>query len=86
MVVQIIKKTESGILIPEKSAETPIEGEVLAVGPGILRDTGTREVPSVKPGDRVILPQYHGIKIKINEDEVSIYKDSEIMAKIDPQA
>lgn len=63
-----------------------IEGEVLAVGPGIVRDNGVKEAPSVKPGDLVILPQYNGTKIKINDDEVSIYKNSEILAKVDPKA
>lgn len=72
------------MLIPEKYAETLIEGEVLAVGPGARKDNGDLMPPTLKPGDRVILPRHEGAKIRINEDEVSIYRDSDIMAKIDP--
>ena len=48
------KKTASGIYLPESAKEKPMQGKVVAVGPGKLLDNGERVVPSVKKGDTVV--------------------------------
>jgi len=85
VLVQRIKaqqKTASGILIPEKSLESLNEGEVIAIGKGALDKEGKHVPNQVKPGDRVLLPSYGGSTIKVNEEEYTLFRDSEILAKI----
>ncbi|CAG8484004.1 27021_t:CDS:2 [Dentiscutata erythropus] len=84
VLVQRIKsqqKTAAGILIPEKSLETLNEGKVIAVGKGALDKEGKHIPNQVKPGDRVLLPSYGGSTLKVEEEEYSIFRDSEILAK-----
>ncbi|CAG8841982.1 1553_t:CDS:2 [Gigaspora margarita] len=86
VLVQRIKpqqKTAAGILIPEKSLETLNEGKVIAVGKGALNKDGKHIPNQVKPGDRVLLPSYGGSTIKLEEEEYSIFRDAEILAKVD---
>ncbi|CAG8473393.1 12063_t:CDS:2 [Funneliformis caledonium] len=85
VLVQRIKaqqKTASGILIPEKSLESLNEGEVISVGKGALDKHGKHIPNQVKPGDRVLLPSYGGNAIKVGDEEYSLFRDSEILAKI----
>jgi chaperonin GroES len=86
VLVQRIKpaeKTKSGILIPEKAQETLNEGTVLAVGPGALDKEGKRIPPSLREGDRVLLPSYGGSNVKIDSEELLLFRESEILAKIE---
>jgi len=77
------QKTSSGILIPEKSLESLNEGEVVSVGKGALDKQGKHVPNQVKPGDRVLLPSYGGSTIKVGEEEYTLFRDSEILAKIE---
>ncbi|CAG8502495.1 12327_t:CDS:2 [Acaulospora colombiana] len=86
VLVQRIKaqqKTAAGILIPEKSLETLNEGEVISVGKGSLDKDGKHIPNQVKPGDRVLLPSYGGSTIKVDDEEYTLFRDSEILAKIE---
>ncbi|CAN6980453.1 unnamed protein product, partial [Brassica rapa subsp. trilocularis] len=61
-------KTESGILLPEKSSSLN-SGKVIAVGPG-SRDKDGKLIPvSVKEGDTVLLPEYGGTQVKLGDNE-----------------
>ncbi|KAH7054432.1 10 kDa heat shock protein, mitochondrial [Macrophomina phaseolina] len=85
ILVQRIKaeaKTASGIILPESTVKDLNEAKVLAVGPGALDKDGKRITPSVQPGDKVLIPQYGGTPIKVNEDDFSLFRESEILAKI----
>lgn len=86
MLIQRVKaeqKTASGILLPEKSVEKLSEGLVVSVGEGALqRDGKSRIAPSVKAGDKVLLPAYGGSNIKVGEDEYTLFRDSELLAVI----
>lgn len=75
-------KTAGGIFLPESSVKELNEAKVLAVGPGGLDKSGNRIVMSVKEGDKVLIPQYGGSPVKVGEDEFSLFRDSEILAKI----
>jgi chaperonin GroES len=85
VLVQRIKaeqKTAAGILIPEKSLESLNEGKVIAVGKGALDKHGKHIPPQVEEGDRVLLPSYGGSTVKVGEEEYTLFRDSEILAKI----
>ncbi len=73
------ERTSGGIIIPETAKEKPIEGEVLAVGPG-LRDEKSGGVRSldVKKGDRVLFGKWSGTEVKINGEDLLILKESDI--------
>ncbi|MCJ1335303.1 10 kDa heat shock protein [Bachmanniomyces sp. S44760] len=85
ILVQRIKaetKTAGGIFLPESSVKELNEAKVLAVGPGGLDKEGKRVTPSVAPGDKVLIPQYGGSPVKVGEEEYSLFRDHELLAKI----
>jgi len=75
-------KTASGIFLPEATLEKLSEAKVLAVGPGGLDKDGKRVEVSVKPGDKVLIPQYGGSPVKVGEEEYTLFRDHELLAKI----
>jgi len=81
-----VRKTASGIVIPDTAAEKPDQGEVLAVGPGKLLDNGTLRKPDVKPGDRVLFGKYAGTAVKLHGDEVLVMREEDIMGVIEDAA
>jgi len=74
-------KTKGGIMLPEKSQGKILEATVVAVGPGKPTDAGSVLPPSVKIGDRVLLPEYGGTKVTLDEKEYYVFRDSDIMGK-----
>ncbi|PNP49431.1 hypothetical protein THARTR1_09753 [Trichoderma harzianum] len=85
VLVQRVKaeaKTASGIFLPESSVEKLNEAKVLAVGPGGLDRDGKRIPMGVAVGDRVLIPQFGGAPVKAGEEEYQLFRDSEILAKI----
>ncbi|KAF9169898.1 10 kDa heat shock protein [Mortierella sp. AD011] len=85
VLVQRIKpqeKTASGILIPEKSQETLNEGYVIAVGKGSVTKEGKVIPLELKEGDKVLLPPYGGSTVKVDNEEFLLFRDSEILAKV----
>jgi len=74
-------KTKGGIMLPEKSQGKVLEATVIAVGPGRATDSGSLVQPSVKVGDRVLLPEYGGTKIDLDDKEYFIFRDGDIMGK-----
>jgi chaperonin GroES len=75
------EKTKSGIYLPDTAKEKPQEGEVVAVGPGRIDETGKRIPMDLKVGDRVIYAKYGGMEIKVDEEEMMILRESDILAK-----
>ncbi|KZT34389.1 chaperonin Cpn10 [Sistotremastrum suecicum HHB10207 ss-3] len=76
-------KTATGIFLPTSSTTSPLpEATVIATGPGAPNKTGEIVPVSVKAGDKVLLPGWGGNSIKVGEDEYHLFKDSEILAKI----
>ena len=68
------EKTKSGIVLPDTAKEKPQQGEVLAVGTGKLLENGQRVPVEVKVGDKVIYSKYAGTEIKLNDEEVLIFR------------
>ncbi len=77
------KKTASGIYLPESAKEKPMQGKVVAVGPGKLLDNGERVVPSVKKGDTVVFGKYAGTEIEIKNTKHMIMRESELLGLIE---
>ncbi|GJJ14811.1 hypothetical protein Clacol_009079 [Clathrus columnatus] len=76
-------KTATGIFLPTSATSSPLpEATVLAVGPGAPDKEGKVIPTNVKPGDRVLLPGWGGNSIKVGDEEYHLFKDSEILAKI----
>lgn len=74
--------TAGGIVLPDAAKEKPQRGEVIAVGPGKLLDSGERSPISVAVGDEVLFGKYGGTEIEIDGEEVKILRESDILAKI----
>ncbi|KAF7976792.1 hypothetical protein HWV62_5640 [Athelia sp. TMB] len=76
-------KTATGIFLPTSATSNPLpEATVIAVGPGAPNKDGKVIPTSVQAGDRVLLPGWGGSSIKVGEDEFFLFKDAEILAKI----
>jgi chaperonin GroES len=75
-------KTAGGIIIPDTAKEKPMEGEVIAAGPG-ARDENGKLVPlDVKNGDRVLFGKWSGTEVKIDGEELVVMKESDIFGII----
>jgi chaperonin GroES len=72
-------KTTGGIIIPDTAQEKPMEGDVIAVGPGARGDDGKVHPLDVKAGDRVLFGKWSGTEIKIDGEELIIMKESDVM-------
>ena len=74
-------KTKTGIYLPDTAKEKPMEGKVIAVGPGRLTEDGKRIPMDLKVGDIVIYAKYGGTEIKENDQELIILREADILAK-----
>ena len=79
-------KTMGGILIPDTAQEKPMEGDVIAVGPGSRGEDGKVHSLDVKAGDRVLFAKWSGTEVKIDGEELMIMKESDVMGIIDSGA
>ena len=82
----LVKRTEEqevvkgGIIIPDTAKEKPMEGEVIAAGPGKMLEDGKRAAMDVKKGDRILFGKYSGTEIKIEDQDYVIMREDEILA------
>ena len=76
-------KTKGGIIIPETAQEKPMQGEIIAVGPGARDESGKIAPLDVKKGDRVLFGKWSGTEVKIDGTEYLIMKESDIMGIIE---
>jgi chaperonin GroES len=79
-------KTSGGIIIPDTAREKPMQGEVIAVGPGARDETGKLVPLEVKKGDRVLFGKWTGTEVKIDGEELLIMKESDIFGIISGKA
>lgn len=84
--VELAVRTPSGIFIPDAAQEKPVEGEVVAVEPGVRSKTGTLQPMEVKPADRVLFGQRSGAIIKFDGEELMIMNEAGIMGVLDHAA
>jgi chaperonin GroES len=74
------QKSAGGIIIPDTAKEKPLEGKIVAAGPGKMGDDGKRVLLEVKKGDRVLFSKYAGSEIKIDGDEHLFMREEDILA------
>jgi chaperonin GroES len=74
------EKTAGGIIIPDAAKEKPQKGEVVAVGPGKVADSGQKIEMTVKNGDKVLYGKYSGTEVSIDGEDFLIMKESDILA------
>lgn len=72
------EKTKGGIILPDTAQEKPIEGTIIAVGPGRVTEEGKEVKMSVKKGDKVLYGKYSGTEVNIEGEEYLIMRESDI--------
>lgn len=77
--------TKGGIVLPDTAKEKPQEGEVVAVGPGKLLDSGKTVPMDVKVGDKIIYSKYGGTEVKVSSEEYIILRQEDVLAVIEPK-
>ena len=78
-----LEKSAGGIIIPDTVKEKPMEGEVIAAGPGARDEQGSIVALDVKAGDRVLFGKWSGTEVKLDGEELLIMKESDIMGVIE---
>jgi len=76
------EKTKGGIILPDTAKEKPIEGTIVAVGPGRISDDGKTIPMTVKVGDKVLYGKYSGTEVTVDGEEYLIMRESDIFAII----
>jgi chaperonin GroES len=76
-------KTTGGIIIPDTAQEKPMEGDVIAVGPGARGEDGKVRPLDLKPGDRVLFGKWSGTEIRLDGEELMIMKESDVMGIVE---
>ena len=74
---------KGGIIIPDTAKEKPSKGEIIAVGPGKVMETGKRKEMDVKMGDKIIYSKYGGNEIKVDDEEFIILTEDEVLAIVE---
>ena len=77
------EKTRGGIFIPDTAQEKPMEGEIVAIGPGSRGEDGKLQPLDVKTGDRVLFGKWSGTEVKIDGEDLLIMKESDVMGVIE---
>ena len=85
VVVRALEETEQmrgGLYIPDTAKEKPMQGEVVAVGPGKFDDKGNRVPMDVKAGDKVLYGKYSGTEVTVEGEQLLILRESDVLAVI----
>ena len=80
------EKSSGGIIIPDTAQEKPMQGEVIAVGPGARDENGQIVALDVKAGDRILFGKWSGTEVKLDGEELLIMKESDIIGVIEGAA
>ncbi len=80
--VESEEKTAGGIIIPDTAQEKPQQGEVVAVGKGMVKEDGSVAPLDVKAGDTVLFGKWSGTEVKIDGEDLLIMKESDILGII----
>jgi chaperonin GroES len=85
VVVKPLEETEQmrgGLYIPDTAKEKPMQGTIVAVGPGKLSEQNERIAPDVKVGDKVLYGKYSGTEVNVDGEEYLILRESDVLAVI----
>ena len=81
--IEAQEKTPGGIIIPDTAKEKPVEGEVLAVGPGSRTEDGKLNPLDVRAGDRVLFGKWSGTEVLIDGEDRLILKEADILGVVE---
>jgi chaperonin GroES len=81
-----LEKSAGGIIIPDTVKDKPMEGEIIAAGPGARNEMGAIVALEVKAGDRVLFGKWSGTEVKIDGEELLIMKESDLLGVIEGAA
>jgi chaperonin GroES len=81
-----LEKTAGGIIIPDTAQDKPMEGEVIAAGPGARNEQGAIVALEVKAGDRVLFGKWSGTEVKLDGEDLLIMKESDLLGVIEGAA
>ena len=81
--VESEEKSAGGIIIPDTAKEKPMEGEVVAAGPGARGEDGKLQPMDLRSGDRVLFGKWSGTEVKLDGEELIIMKESDVMGVIE---
>ena len=84
--IEAEEKTTGGIIIPDTAKEKPMQGEIIAVGPGARNEQGQIQPLDVKAGDKILFGKWSGTEVKIDGEELLIMKESDIMGIVEQAA
>jgi len=84
--VESEEKTAGGIIIPDTAKEKPMEGEVVAAGPGARGEDGKLQPMDLRSGDRVLFGKWSGTEVKLDGEELIIMKEADVMGVIERDA
>jgi chaperonin GroES len=73
-----VEKTKGGIILPDIAKEKPVEGTIVAIGPGRIKDDGNTISMNVKVGDKILYGKYSGTEINIEDEQYLIMRESDI--------
>ena len=77
---EALEVSKGGIILPDTAKEKPIEGTIVAVGPGKINEEGKTVKPEVKVGDKVLYGKYSGTEVTVDGEEYLIMRESDIFA------
>lgn len=78
-----LREPDSRIILPDTAKYRPMQGEVLAVGPGLRREDGTYRALDRKPGEVVAYAVHSGIQLHVNGEKLLLLEEKEVLAVID---
>ena len=81
--IEEAEQTRGGIIIPDTAKEKPMQGEVVAVGPGRKLEDGKIEKLEVKVGDRILMSKYAGTEVTIDGEEYVILREDDVLGVIE---
>jgi chaperonin GroES len=76
-------RSAGGIIIPEGVREKPVQGEVLAAGPGVRNEMGQLVPLDARAGDRILFARYAGSEVRLNNEDFLILRESDILAVVE---
>ena len=77
-----VQQTKGGLYIPDTAKEKPMQGKIVAAGPGKLSEEGTRVPLDVKVGDTVLYGKYSGTEVSVDGEDYLILRESDVLAVI----
>jgi len=77
------EQVKGGIIIPDSAKEKPMEGKIVAVGNGKVKEDGSKQPLDLKAGDRVLFGKYAGQDVKIDDEELLIMREDDILGIIE---